>query len=169
MSYVMDYPFIARNIGPSNVQSVSCLDYAIDFFDITTVYSGRLHYKIDDKDYIINKGDTIIIRPGNYCYRYADNNPAHYFAMNFYSSGILESELPDFIPNCSHSFRDITYFVDKHSKKTFFPSVLCENEPCHKHSYAGIKRRIPEQQIQYSRTANTSVYLRELYSSNKAG
>lgn len=117
----MEYPYEIRGCGPSNVQSVCALDLVVNYFDITTVYSGTLRYRINGKDYTLNKGDTIIIRPGSHCYRYADSNPAHYFAINYFSNGIVEADLPDFIPNCSPAFKDTTYFMDKISKKYSSP------------------------------------------------
>lgn len=117
----MEYPYEVRTCGPSNVKTVSSLDVSIDYFDITTVFTGTLHYKIDDKEYFLSKGDTLIIRPGSHCYRFPDEHPAHYFAINYYSDGVLEADMPDLIPNCSLSYKDTTVFVDKIFKKRKTP------------------------------------------------
>ncbi len=109
----VQYPYEIRTCGPSNVKSVVPLNERIDYFNITTVYTGTLHYIVDEKDYLLKKGDTLIIRPGSHRTRYADEKPAHYFAIDYFSDGSEEESLPDFISGCSNTLKDTIGFLDK--------------------------------------------------------
>lgn len=110
----MQYPYKFRTCGPSNVKAVIPLsNEKINYFNITTVYSGTLHYTVDGKDYFLKKGETLIIRPGSRRIRYADNNPAHYFAIDYFSDGSEEASIPDLISGCSSQLKDTIIFLDK--------------------------------------------------------
>ena len=112
----MNYPYIIRNCGTSNVKSVYPLNNIIDYFDITTVYSGTMHYNIDGNEYILKKGDAIIIPPGSHRIRYATDSHAHYFSINYYSDGSEEAGLPSVVSNCDINLHDtITYILKVHS------------------------------------------------------
>ncbi len=111
-------PYIIRNCGTINAKSVYPLDNIIDYFDITMVYSGTMHYNIDGNEYILKKGDAIIIPPGSRRIRYATPTPAHYFSINYYSDGSEEAGLPMIISNCDINMRDtITYLVKVHNDR----------------------------------------------------
>ncbi len=109
----MQYPYDIRTCGPSNVKAVCQLNETIDYFNITTVYTGTLHYIVDDKDIYLKKGETLIIRPGSHRFRYPDNKPAHYFAIDYYSDGSEEEQIPDFITGCSTALKDSIHHLDK--------------------------------------------------------
>ncbi len=109
----VQYPYKIRTCGPSNVKSVCPLNETIDYFNITTVYSGVLHYNIDGTDYFLKKGETLIIRPGSHRIRYADEKAAHYFAIDYFSDGSVEETLPDFITECSTTLKETIGFLDK--------------------------------------------------------
>ena len=112
------YPYKIRNCGASKVKSVYPLNNIIDYFDITMVYSGTMHYNIDGNEYILKKGDAIIIPPGSHRIRYAADNHAHYFSINYYSDGAEEAGLPMIISNCDINMRDtITYLIKVHNDR----------------------------------------------------
>ena len=115
-------PYKIRLCGISKVKSVYSLDSSNEYYDITSVYSGTLHYRIDDKEYILKKGDTIIIPPGSHCVRYPGNKPANYFVLNYYSDGEMEKEMPTLIQSSSGSLNSVTRLIvqtyHKSSKKT---------------------------------------------------
>ena len=113
-----NYPYTIRNCGTSDVKSVYPLDNIIDYFDITMVYSGTMHYSIGGTEYILKKGDAIIIPPGSRRIRYATPSPAHYFSINYYSDGSEEAGLPMIISNCDINMRDaITYVIKAHHNR----------------------------------------------------
>ncbi len=113
----MELPFSIRLGSPSNVSSVYSLNGRTDYYDLTMVFSGQLHYNVDGIDYILKKRDALLIRPGSMRIRYADNNPAHYFSINFYSSIEDDPTIPTFVPNCSPALKDALFFCQKTYEK----------------------------------------------------
>ena len=112
------FPYKIRLCGISRVKSVYELDTVNNYYDITSVYSGALHYRIDGEEYILKKGDTIIIPPGSHCVRYADDKPANYFVLNYYSDGKLEKNIPIVVENCSGVVNSITRLIVQTCHKT---------------------------------------------------
>jgi len=112
--------FKIRTIGFTDRSDVFPLyKEKIDYFNITTVYSGSLHYVVDGKDYFLKKGDTFIIRPGSVRMRMSGNEPARYFAIDYWSDGVEEEGLPELIYNCDSYLKKNISFLDRTHKNRF--------------------------------------------------
>ncbi len=92
--------------------------YPIDFFDLTMVFSGKLHYEIDGKDIILKKNDVILIPPGSIRIRHKGVETVHYMSLNYYSDGADEKDIPLYIPNCHAFFKETMLFFDRLQSNT---------------------------------------------------
>ena len=119
-----------RLCGISRVKSVYALNTVNNYYDITSVYSGVLHYRIDGEDYILKKGDTIVVPPGSHCVRYADNNPASYFVLNYYSDGQREKEIPIVTQNNSGAFNSVMRLIVQTYHKSIEQRTLHHDLKC---------------------------------------
>ncbi len=103
------------NVQTSAVKAID-QDVPTSFFDLTMVFSGKLHYNIDEKDITLNKNDAILIPPGSMRIRYAGNEPVHYISINYRSDGTEEKDIPLYLPNRRTFFKEALLFFDKITK-----------------------------------------------------
>lgn len=78
------------------------LDARIQYYDLTFVFSGELHYWVDGVPYTLRVGDGIFIPPGSYRVRESREAAVHYFSINFLTDGEPLVELPVYLPDCLH-------------------------------------------------------------------
>ncbi|MBQ8250204.1 MAG: AraC family transcriptional regulator [Clostridia bacterium] len=67
----------------------------IDYFDLTFVIKGQLHYTINDRIVVLRENDAILLPPGTLRSRPSVDGDVHYVSFNFtaYDEGVLPTKL----------------------------------------------------------------------------
>lgn len=96
----MSVPYQLRLSGNSRVTYVFPLNDTIDYYDLTFLFSGELHYVINGEPVHLTSGDAIFIPCKSHRVRMAQCQPTHYFSFNFWTSPEVLPQLPVHIPDC---------------------------------------------------------------------
>jgi len=67
--------------GYSRVDAVERLEYVTEYCEVVSVNSGYLHFIIDGKGYVVQKGETLFVREGCSCIRCATDEAVYYFKL----------------------------------------------------------------------------------------
>ncbi len=78
----------------NRANSVAPLDDTINYYDLTFVFSGELHYIIDGTPVVVRGGDGICISMGSHRVRLETEQETHYFSINLIADEELFRELP---------------------------------------------------------------------------
>lgn len=98
--------------GYNRVNRVRPLNDTISYCDLTFVFSGELHYTVDGKSVTVKSGDGIFIPPGSHRVRFAAEQEAHYFSINFIADEALFRGLPVHLKFClTNTIRDQLLFL----------------------------------------------------------
>lgn len=77
---VKDVVHYCNVLGNSNSQ---IKNYAVNYYDLTFVISGKLIYTVGNKKYVLKNGDALFLPPNTKRSREAGNKPIHYISFNF--------------------------------------------------------------------------------------
>ena len=89
--------------GNNRVNRVRRLDDTVSYCDLTFVFSGELRYTVDGTSVTVKSGDGIFIPPGSKRIRYASEQEAHYFSINFLADESLYQGIPLHLKSCLSS------------------------------------------------------------------
>lgn len=86
--------------GNNRVNRVRRLNDTISYCDLTFVFSGELHYTVDGTAVTVKSGDGIFIPKGCHRMRFAGEQEAHYFSINFIADENLYQGIPLHLKFC---------------------------------------------------------------------
>jgi len=75
----------------------------IHFYDLTFMIKGSMTYISDNKTYVLNPNDAILLKPETVCSRLGGTTPVEYISFNFTLLPNAGLELPEYMPKCINS------------------------------------------------------------------
>lgn len=93
----------------------------INFYHLTFVLSGKVTYKVNDEEIILQENDALLLVPGTRRERYKSNEKAHYIIFNYLPTKGSEIASPLFLKNAVN--QTIRKLLDSYPYTYYDPQV----------------------------------------------
>ena len=130
-------PYIIKEISHyCNVSVNKCAQInkdRISYYDLTFVLKGNMIYVADDKTYVLNENDAILLPPGTVRQRMAGAQKVQYVSFNFQIFPNCELSIPPFLKNVIT--QDIRKLINVFSQRHLSPKYYSKEKLCNLLNY----------------------------------
>ena len=130
-------PYIIKEISHyCNVSVNKCAQInkeRISYYDLTFVLKGNMIYVADDKTYVLNENDAILLPPGTVRQRMAGAQKVQYVSFNFQKFPNCELSIPPFLKNVIT--QDIRKLINVFSQRHLSPKYYSKEKLCNLLNY----------------------------------
>ena len=93
----------------------------IDFYHLTFVLSGKVTYKVNDEEVVLQENDALLLVPGTHRERFKSNEKAHYVIFNYLPTKGSEIASPLFLKNAVN--QTVRKLLDSYPYTYYDPQV----------------------------------------------